>query len=265
LAAPGAELRFTLRNFSPCQHQQALARTACTSISNCYEHHGNVNTEQWLETPAWQDLRLHDNETLVAAARDAKAGGGQLAFVYVHSPDEDGDDPATGVGAQHQPWHLAHLRVQAPSACQWAHIPASRVAPACSPAAACNLKSSLLRYCRHLLATGRSLSVVDAPCSGSPRRRPAAALRPWCRHRLQVRSRSLGALLTWRCSSWYTGWHEGQAIHNWWGAGEVHIWMRSEMWQRRSMLRQCSIAGDMSLPCRQVQPFARHSGLEYAT
>jgi hypothetical protein len=27
LAAPGAELRFTLRNFCPCRHQQALARS----------------------------------------------------------------------------------------------------------------------------------------------------------------------------------------------------------------------------------------------
>ena len=49
-----------------------------------------------IEMSAWQDLRLHDNETLVAAARDARASGGQLAFLYVHSPDEDGDDPATG-------------------------------------------------------------------------------------------------------------------------------------------------------------------------
>jgi len=43
-----------------------------------------------------QDLRLHDNETIAAAAKFASAGGGQLAFVYVHSPAEDGDAIRTG-------------------------------------------------------------------------------------------------------------------------------------------------------------------------
>ena len=100
LAAPGADLRFTLRNFCPCRHQQALARSL-------HQHFKLLPTPRQREhravvkTLAWQDLRLHDNETLVAAARAAKASVGQLAFVYVHSPDEDGDDPATGVWAQH--------------------------------------------------------------------------------------------------------------------------------------------------------------------
>lgn len=53
---------------------------------------GGGNALVWLR----QDLRLHDNETIAAAAKHAKSGGGRLAFLYVHSPREDGDDPATG-------------------------------------------------------------------------------------------------------------------------------------------------------------------------
>lgn len=43
-----------------------------------------------------QDLRVHDNPTLCAAAADAKAVGGAVTIVFVHSPQEDGDAPATG-------------------------------------------------------------------------------------------------------------------------------------------------------------------------
>lgn len=53
---------------------------------------GGGNALVWLR----QDLRLHDNETIAAAAKFASAGGGQLAFVYVHSPAEDGDAIRTG-------------------------------------------------------------------------------------------------------------------------------------------------------------------------
>jgi deoxyribodipyrimidine photolyase len=41
-----------------------------------------------------QDLRVHDNPALCAAATDARAAGGAVTCVYVHSPQEDGDDPA---------------------------------------------------------------------------------------------------------------------------------------------------------------------------
>ena len=64
----------------------------------------------------------------------------------------------------------------------------------------CNVMSGHILYCRNLLATGRSLSPVDPPCAGSPGRRPAAAFRPGCRHRVQVRSGAPGAAVTLRCS-----------------------------------------------------------------
>lgn len=44
-----------------------------------------------------QDLRLHDNPTLCAAIGLAKKNKGFIAFVYVHSPEEDGDDFASGL------------------------------------------------------------------------------------------------------------------------------------------------------------------------
>ena len=47
----------------------------------------------WLRT----DLRRHDHSALDAAARRAMRLGGQLAFCYVHSPEEDGDDLETGM------------------------------------------------------------------------------------------------------------------------------------------------------------------------
>lgn len=50
------------------------------------------NVLLWLR----QDLRLHDNAALVAAAQQAKASGGNLTLVYVHSPEGDGDDVRTG-------------------------------------------------------------------------------------------------------------------------------------------------------------------------
>ena len=37
-----------------------------------------------------QDLRLHDHPALVAAAADARAAGGHVTLVYVHSPAEEG-------------------------------------------------------------------------------------------------------------------------------------------------------------------------------
>ncbi len=49
---------------------------------------GASNTIMWLR----QDLRLHDNPALTEAARTAAAGGGRVTIVYVHSPEEDGDD-----------------------------------------------------------------------------------------------------------------------------------------------------------------------------
>jgi DNA photolyase len=45
------------------------------------------NALVWLR----QDLRLHDNPVIAAATDHAKASGGTVAFVYVHSPEEDGD------------------------------------------------------------------------------------------------------------------------------------------------------------------------------
>lgn len=54
---------------------------------------GGGSAVLWLR----QDLRLHDNPALVAAARYAKKGGGRLTILFVHSPGEDGDDLATGV------------------------------------------------------------------------------------------------------------------------------------------------------------------------
>ena len=80
-----------MRNFGLWPTRAGISTQPVPTSQNHHEHRTTI------EMSAWQDLRLHDNETLVAAARDAKASGGQLAFLYVHSPDEDGDDPATGV------------------------------------------------------------------------------------------------------------------------------------------------------------------------
>jgi hypothetical protein len=46
-----------------------------------------------------QDLRLHDNPTIVAGARLAASQGGTLRFVYIHSPAEDGDDLHSGMSS----------------------------------------------------------------------------------------------------------------------------------------------------------------------
>jgi len=43
-----------------------------------------------------QDLRLHDNAAIAAAAAQASAAGGTLTLAFVHSPEEDGDDFRTG-------------------------------------------------------------------------------------------------------------------------------------------------------------------------
>lgn len=55
-------------------------------------HPASLNVLLWLR----QDLRLHDNAALVGAAQQASKTGGKLTLVYVHSPDEDGDDVTTG-------------------------------------------------------------------------------------------------------------------------------------------------------------------------
>lgn len=49
-----------------------------------------------------QDLRLHDNGALLAAARFAKREGGRLTLLFVHSPGEDGDDVATGAARRNR-------------------------------------------------------------------------------------------------------------------------------------------------------------------
>ena len=59
----------------------------------------------WLRT----DLRLHDHTALDAAARRATRLGGQLAFCYVHSPEEDGDDLETGMFDHALQWLLAFI------------------------------------------------------------------------------------------------------------------------------------------------------------
>lgn len=47
-----------------------------------------------------QDFRVHDNPALCAAAAAARKRGGKLTLVYVHSPEEDGDDLETGDPSQ---------------------------------------------------------------------------------------------------------------------------------------------------------------------
>lgn len=53
---------------------------------------GARNALVWLR----QDLRIHDNPALVAASQHVAAAGGTVTFVYVHSPEEDGDPWSTG-------------------------------------------------------------------------------------------------------------------------------------------------------------------------
>ena len=50
-----------------------------------------------------QDLRLHDHPALCAAASAASSSNSTLQFVYIFSPDEDGDDLQEGqcLGALH--------------------------------------------------------------------------------------------------------------------------------------------------------------------
>lgn len=55
------------------------------------------NVLLWLR----QDLRLHDNPALAAAARDAARMGGTVAFMFISSPEEDGDDLHTGACISH--------------------------------------------------------------------------------------------------------------------------------------------------------------------
>ena len=61
------------------------------------------NVLLWLR----QDLRLHDNPALASAARDAARTGGTVAFVFISSPEEDGDDLHSGVRIT-QAGHLPH-------------------------------------------------------------------------------------------------------------------------------------------------------------
>ena len=70
--------------------QRKVAALAASSSSS--PHSSSSNVLLWLR----QDLRLHDNAALVAAAAQALARGGLMTLVYVHSPDEDGDDVAAG-------------------------------------------------------------------------------------------------------------------------------------------------------------------------
>lgn len=53
---------------------------------------GRKDVLLWLRV----DLRLHDHPALDAAAKKARTQGGKLAFAFVHSPEEDGDDLKTG-------------------------------------------------------------------------------------------------------------------------------------------------------------------------
>ncbi len=53
---------------------------------------GAPGTLVWLR----QDLRVHDNAALAAAAQHAAATGGTVTFAFVHSHEEDGDDFRTG-------------------------------------------------------------------------------------------------------------------------------------------------------------------------
>eukprot|EP01023_Acetabularia_acetabulum_P043224 TRINITY_DN43142_c0_g1_i1.p1 TRINITY_DN43142_c0_g1~~TRINITY_DN43142_c0_g1_i1.p1 ORF type:complete len:458 (+),score=48.92 TRINITY_DN43142_c0_g1_i1:79-1452(+) len=55
-------------------------------------HDKGGNVIVWLR----QDLRLHDNPAIAAAASTAKKGGGIVYFVYIHSPYEDGESFKTG-------------------------------------------------------------------------------------------------------------------------------------------------------------------------
>ena len=69
---------------------------AADAASTAPLHPAAPNVLLWLR----HDLRLHDNPALVAAAREARAAGGTLTFVYVHSPEEDGDDFRTGAARE---------------------------------------------------------------------------------------------------------------------------------------------------------------------
>jgi DNA photolyase len=62
-----------------------------------------------------QDLRLNDNATLNAGIALAKQYNGYLTFAFVHSPEEDGDDPLSGMACPSWlpfgPRFFRHLRV----------------------------------------------------------------------------------------------------------------------------------------------------------
>lgn len=66
---------------------QAGASTSAAGGSN-----PRVNTLVWLR----QDLRRHDNPAITAAARLANNSGGCVTFLYVHSPEEDGEASGSG-------------------------------------------------------------------------------------------------------------------------------------------------------------------------
>ncbi|GAX80053.1 hypothetical protein CEUSTIGMA_g7492.t1 [Chlamydomonas eustigma] len=55
-------------------------------------HTSSKNVIVWLR----QDLRLHDNPALCEAVRNANLMDGEITFLYIHSPEEEGDDLATG-------------------------------------------------------------------------------------------------------------------------------------------------------------------------
>ena len=72
------------------KHKQVHEAEAGAASAVAAQDKGNVLV--WLR----QDLRLHDNATLCEAAAMAKAAGAGVAFVYVHSPAEDGSDYDNG-------------------------------------------------------------------------------------------------------------------------------------------------------------------------
>ena len=62
-----------------------------------------------------QDLRLHDNAALAAAAQHAAAAGGMVTIAFVHSPEEDGDDFRTGAFTRNVRRSLSYAAMNQPS------------------------------------------------------------------------------------------------------------------------------------------------------
>ena len=73
-----------------CKKQRREAAEA--AAHHAEPANGRPGALVWLR----QDLRLHDNAAIAAAAAQASASGGTVTFAFVHSLDEDGDDFRTG-------------------------------------------------------------------------------------------------------------------------------------------------------------------------